>query len=260
LVEVLDEQVGRLPNGVRRYANVDLLANFLDTHDMERAQRRCGFDPMRLRNALAFILFARGVPVVYYGTEQSFGHADARASLWQTGYSTVEPMYLFLARLNRLRREQLPGAAVRRTRVIAYNESYLVFSRVAAEGDTTAGGGEGDARIGDVADRVVVFVNSRPGNDRTYWSSPRTTYCTDTPAEAILPPPPEGFVWADAVSGWTASRSVSQCLEAPNGFPKVMRLLHVENATSAAASIYAEDNAAILARWPPKGEDGKAKR
>jgi len=247
---VLDEQIGLLPSGKPRYANVDLLANFLDTHDMERAQRRCGFDPMRLRNALAFVFFARGVPVVYYGTEQSFGHTDQRASLWQTGYSTVEPLYLFLARLNRLRREALAGSAARQTRVIAYNESFLVFSRLVADGEPphptlSSSRGEDSAPL----DKVIVFVNNRHGQHWRYWRRPATTYCTSSPHDYILPPPPDGYVWADAVSGWVASRHVRSCLEAPNGFPKVMRLLPLANASAAAASIFIEDHKAFSARY-----------
>ena len=92
----------------------------------------------------------------------------------------------------------------------------MVFRRGGDSEDkaAVAAGGDIEAR------EVVVFVNSRKTDDR-YWKRQRTTYCTERADEPILPPPPAGYVWADALSGWVARRNVGQCLTSPNGDPKV---------------------------------------
>ena len=91
----------------------------------------------------------------------------------------------------------------------------MVFRRGGDSEDkaAVAAGGDIEAR------EVVVFVNSRKTDDR-YWKRQRTTYCTERADEPILPPPPAGYVWADALSGWVARRNVGQCLTSPNGGPE----------------------------------------
>lgn len=46
------------------------------------------------RNALAYTLFAEGIPYIYYGTEQ--GYTVDREPLWHSGYSREHPLWLFL--------------------------------------------------------------------------------------------------------------------------------------------------------------------
>jgi glycosidase len=46
------------------------------------------------RNALTYILFAEGIPYIYYGTEQ--GYTVDREPLWHSGYSREHPLWLFL--------------------------------------------------------------------------------------------------------------------------------------------------------------------
>lgn len=46
------------------------------------------------RNALAYIMFAEGIPYIYYGTEQ--GYTVDREPLWHSGYSREHPLWLFL--------------------------------------------------------------------------------------------------------------------------------------------------------------------
>ncbi len=79
-----------------RYANLgdydptarERLASFLDNHDLPRFMAFAGpaeKDEGRLRAALGFQLTTRGVPIVYYGTEQSFdggGDPYNREDMW----------------------------------------------------------------------------------------------------------------------------------------------------------------------------------
>ena len=53
----------------RYFSDVDALGVFVDNHDNERFLHKDGATQVRLRNALSFALFTRGIPIVYYGTE-----------------------------------------------------------------------------------------------------------------------------------------------------------------------------------------------
>jgi len=79
------------------FKDLDVLGNFVDNHDQPRFLNRNG-EVNTLKNALAFILFARGLPIVYYGTEQGFnGGADPanREPLW-TNINPQSDLYIFL--------------------------------------------------------------------------------------------------------------------------------------------------------------------
>ncbi|GEM_PF-217098 len=85
----------------------DLLVNFLDNHDVGRylydRDDAKGVDS--LKNALAFLILQRGIPCIYYGTEQGFtGGNDPgnREDMWDTsssifsklpelGYKNIQP-------------------------------------------------------------------------------------------------------------------------------------------------------------------------
>ena len=54
------------------------------------------------KNALTYVLLARGVPIVYYGTEQAFsGGADPanREDLWHSNFSTQSDLYQWLGKV-----------------------------------------------------------------------------------------------------------------------------------------------------------------
>ena len=161
-----------------RYASLDLLANFADNHDGERIGRQCGGDASRVAHALSFVMLSRGIPVVYYGTEQAFEQADQRASLWQTSYATDTPLYALLANLSRSRREIDP---VGDASLLHADAASLVFSR--------AGPPPGRRR-------AFVFLNNANASSA---ASPRA-YCLPAPAQ--LPPvPAAGQDWFDALTG-----------------------------------------------------------
>lgn len=59
----------------RYYPDAGMLATFLDNHDLDRFITSCGNDLKRYRLALAFLLTARGIPVLCYGNEQGLAGA-----------------------------------------------------------------------------------------------------------------------------------------------------------------------------------------
>lgn len=88
------------------FTDVNALANFLDNHDQPRFASREGNDVVRDRNAATFLMFASGIPVVYYGFEHRFSGAadpDNREALWPSGYNTNAELYKHIALLHRIR-------------------------------------------------------------------------------------------------------------------------------------------------------------
>jgi alpha-amylase len=82
------------------------LGAFLDNHDNPRWLHQTP-DASLLKNNLAYVLLARGIPIVYYGTEQSFAGGDDptnREDLWRSNYSTDAELYTFIARLSSARK------------------------------------------------------------------------------------------------------------------------------------------------------------
>ncbi|KFZ24085.1 hypothetical protein V502_01443 [Pseudogymnoascus sp. VKM F-4520 (FW-2644)] len=91
---------------VSLFTDVNALTNFLDNHDQPRFASRAGNDVVRDRNAATFLMFASGIPVVYYGFEHRFGGAadpDNREALWGSGYNTDAALYKHIALLHQIR-------------------------------------------------------------------------------------------------------------------------------------------------------------
>lgn len=81
------------------------LGTFIDNHDGARWLSQNN-DTALLKNALAFTILARGIPVVYYGTEQGFtGPADQnnREDLWRSNFDTSSDLYQAISRLSAAR-------------------------------------------------------------------------------------------------------------------------------------------------------------
>lgn len=113
----LEERYGGLSNYAPSAQNA--LVTFLDSHDVPRflnASNASG-NTARLRLALAFLYTSRGIPNLYYGTEQNFsGGADPAnredmfAGVGETGpavgdnFNQTSAQFLWVAQLNNLRR------------------------------------------------------------------------------------------------------------------------------------------------------------
>ena len=89
------------------------LGTFLDNHDNPRWLNQKN-DQTLLKNALAFVILSRGIPILYYGTEQGYaGGADPanREDLWRSGFNTQTNLYQAIAKLTAARKAVggLPG-------------------------------------------------------------------------------------------------------------------------------------------------------
>lgn len=81
------------------------LGTFFDNHDQKRwlSMRN---DQAVLKNVLAYTLLGRGIPIVYYGTEQGYsGAADPnnREDLWRSNFDTNSNLYQAISRLSNAR-------------------------------------------------------------------------------------------------------------------------------------------------------------
>jgi len=109
------------------YRDVDLLGNFVDNHDMPRFLRSLN-DTALLKSALTVVMFQRGIPIVYYGTEQSFDQDDDRTVLWPH-YNQNSSMYIFIQTLNALRRLHIQSDRNQTQSVLLADNQVLAFSR-----------------------------------------------------------------------------------------------------------------------------------
>ncbi|RYP56408.1 hypothetical protein DL771_011889 [Monosporascus sp. 5C6A] len=78
------------------------LGTFLDNHDNARWLNQKN-DVSLLKNALAYVILSRGIPIVYYGTEQGYagGNDPAnREDLWRSNFNTEADLYQAIARLS----------------------------------------------------------------------------------------------------------------------------------------------------------------
>lgn len=82
------------------------LANFADNHDNPRWLNQKN-DQTLLKNVLAFVILSRGIPILYYGTEQGYaGGADPanREDLWRSNFNTNTNLYQSIAKLTAARK------------------------------------------------------------------------------------------------------------------------------------------------------------
>jgi alpha-amylase len=82
------------------------LGTFLDNHDNPR-WLNVKNDQTLLKNALAFVILSRGIPILYYGTEQGYaGGADPanREDLWRSSFNTNADMYQAIKKLTAARK------------------------------------------------------------------------------------------------------------------------------------------------------------
>mmetsp|Transcript_42221 Transcript_42221/g.83552 ORF Transcript_42221/g.83552 Transcript_42221/m.83552 type:complete len:636 (-) Transcript_42221:341-2248(-) len=182
-----------------RYARPDLLGNFVDNHDLPpRIGYSCKGEKTRVMNALAFTMFARGVPIIYAGTEQGMAEKnDFRNSLWETGYRSDADLYNFMADMNRIRRDY--NASTVDAEVVVSSQTHLVFTRRGKWG-------------------VWICLNNL--NSTEYG----LVY-----TGAKLPPAPDGQMWANVLWSLKPARAeldtATGDFVARDSFPKVLVLV-----------------------------------
>ncbi|KAK9367219.1 glycoside hydrolase superfamily [Lipomyces kononenkoae] len=90
----------------RSFLDANVLTNFLDNHDVPRLASWDGDDVVRDKNAVTFLMFTSGIPVVYYGFELRFnGSGDPvnREPMWTSSYNTNATLYKYISKLHKVR-------------------------------------------------------------------------------------------------------------------------------------------------------------
>ena len=119
------------------FCDANSLTNFLDNHDQPRLASRVGDDVERDQNAVTFLMFTTGIPIVYYGFEQRFnGSGDPvnREPMWTSGYNSSATLYKHIANLHRIRAtaSNLVGKSAyfaSRANVLGTSAQYMAFER-----------------------------------------------------------------------------------------------------------------------------------
>ncbi|HHU72769.1 MAG TPA: alpha-amylase, partial [Clostridiales bacterium] len=101
-----------------KYSNPNHLLNFLDNHDRDRFLCLADDNFEKLRLGLTFLHTVRGIPVIYYGTEQEFygggvptewaGIANKENREMMTEYDQTVTTYLYIQKLNQIRKDYAP--------------------------------------------------------------------------------------------------------------------------------------------------------
>lgn len=89
------------------FKDIDALGVFVDNHDNARFLHNFSGKNAQLRNATVFSLTTRGIPFVYYGTEQYYGGGNDpanRESLWNA-MNTSSDLYQIIAKVNAQRKK-----------------------------------------------------------------------------------------------------------------------------------------------------------
>jgi glycosidase len=112
----IEDRYSAIPSNYDPAAQMRLVT-FLDSHDQPRFMSSSGATTARLNVALAFLYTSRGVPCLYYGTEQAFngttdpndredmfdGQFEQGPSLGDN-FNMTHPQFLMVAKLNNFRR------------------------------------------------------------------------------------------------------------------------------------------------------------
>ncbi|KAI9569521.1 glycoside hydrolase family 13 protein [Boletus coccyginus] len=88
----------------QKFTDCGLLGNFVENQDVPR-WHNLSVDPQSLYNAMIFNFMSDGIPIVYYGQEQSFsGSGDPwnREPLWTSGYANTTT-YQLISTMNQFR-------------------------------------------------------------------------------------------------------------------------------------------------------------
>lgn len=97
----------RYDEEAKYFSDIDALGLFVDNHDNARFLHNHPSKNAQLRNAIVFSLTGRGIPFVYYGSEQYYAGGNDpnnRESLWQD-MNTSSDLYKIIAKVNAQRKK-----------------------------------------------------------------------------------------------------------------------------------------------------------
>ncbi|KAF8424280.1 glycoside hydrolase superfamily [Tirmania nivea] len=173
------------------FSRPELLGTFLDNHDLVRFLN-VNSDWTLLKNALAYTLLARGIPILYGGTEQGYtgGNDPAnREDMWRSGWATNGDLYTWI---------QKAMAAKRAAWGLGDNDHSHLYVTSNAYAFSRAGG-----------KLVVLTTNGGSGT--------RGTHCFNTNVAS-------GTVFKSVLgsAAYTAGSNGNICVVVSNGQPEIL--------------------------------------
>ncbi|CAF1053356.1 unnamed protein product [Adineta ricciae] len=180
------------------FKDTTLCGTFLDNHDQDRFLSYTQ-DRLRIQNALVYLMFSDGIPIVYMGTEQNFtgnpfvknGAGDPwnREALWRTGYDRSNWIYSFIKKLNQIRLllKQIYGETFFRAhqQTLAVDQYTYVYKK----------------------GPLIVIVSNQSFQKSKYISLPCKIQCNE---------------WKDLLSGKVYQVNRSNLFRIDNGSPKLL--------------------------------------
>lgn len=166
------------------------LGTFLDNHDNPRWLNAKN-DITLFKNALTYVALSRGIPIIYYGTEQAYsGGSDPanREDLWRSNFNANSELYVLLSNL--MGAKKAVGGLTGNDQVHLYVASNAyAFSR--ANGNL-----------------VVLTTNAGSGNNQQHCFNAQKS----------------NGAWKNALSGdsYTSDGSGNICVTISNGGPVVL--------------------------------------
>lgn len=142
--------VGNILAQDSKYPNPNRLITFLDNHDRDRFLTRADDNFQRLRVALTFLFSVRGIPDVYYGTEQAYygngvgqeyqGIANNYNREVLKDYNQNNPIFQYIQRLTAIRKQYAPLRQGTQREMWKDPTVYAFSRRVDSTGDETITG------------------------------------------------------------------------------------------------------------------------
>lgn len=124
------------------YNDATLISPFLDNHDVPRFMSTAGGDEKKLRLALAFLLTMRGIPMLYYGTENAMKGAGEPENREDMKFGANPSLNTYVRKLTALRHDLEP---LRRGKMLEMWQDDDVY---------------GFSRQGTGGEEVLVFMNN----------------------------------------------------------------------------------------------------
>ncbi len=178
-----------------RYAHPERLINFIDNHDRDRFLALADDNYQRLRLALAFMFTVRGIPDLYYATEQAY-YGGGKPTEWagianlanrevQTSWDQNAVIYKWIQRLTQIRKDY-PQLASGTQREMWVEDHVYSYSR---RNDTTG------------AEAIVAFGNTWGPQTRTIPLRAESTIAVGTVLTNLLDTSEHVTVQSGGVTG-----------------------------------------------------------
>lgn len=178
-----------------RYPNPGRLITFLDNHDRDRFLALADDNYQRLRTALVFLYTVRGIPDVYYGTEQA-QYGGGKPTEWQgiannfnrevqSSFNESSTLFLWMKRLAQIR-AAYPQLATGTQREMWIENNVFSYSR---RNDSTG------------AEAIVAFNNSWDPLTRTIPLRAESTIAVGTVLTNLLDTSQQVTVQAGGATG-----------------------------------------------------------